>query len=399
MRIQSQRDTFAWRCAAFEFTPEDYAAHTADIERKVQEQAAKGVDSRSMYGITHPNGQVRWSPRRRAQQQQVVNDLYNQWSAGVPQEGLGMFMGGLGGSGKGTLQRNPGAGLNAERYMTIDPDAIKEELARRNMIPTLQGLSPMESSAMVHEESSELANRIAQRAYREKRNVLHDMTMSSDNSVAKRLNDMRKHGYGQIDAAFVDADPATARARVQDRHRRGEERFRSGEGFGGRWVPMAASNANLPTPGSGKNSKNAEVFDRMRPHFDNSVSFDVTGTTPKLQSATGPRWGGTMNLTGNRRLRRMAQSSTSPTVKSLIEAYENGGFPSFGQFVQQVAAALNTYAPNKTTDLGQRWNAAEEPPHDNSFAWVECAESNGVLTAGQVEHIATAMDQLQGATA
>lgn len=397
MYLLRQRDAFAWRLGAYQFSPEEYEQHATNVEQQIKALQDQGVDTRSMYGIQHPNGQMRWSPKRKAQQRQVVNDLYNQWSAGVPQQGMGMFMGGLGGSGKGTIQRNPSAALDAHNYMTIDPDKIKEEFARRGMIPKIPGLSPMEASSLVHEESSELANQIAQRAYRNKINVLHDITMSGDKSVGRRLDDMRKHGYGQVDGVFVDADGQTARSRVHDRHRRGEEAFREGQGHGGRWVPHSASKANEPTPGSGKRSKNAEVFERFQPHFDNSVNFDVTGEAPKIQSATGKRWGGMMNQTGNRRSRRMADQAQQPTVKSLLEDWENGHITDFNQLAHGAATALNTHVPNTYSDHGQRWNAAEEPPHENSYAQVECAEANGVLSPGQAEHIATVMDQLQGA--
>ena len=36
----------------------------------------------------------------------------------------------------------------------INPDDIKEELAQRGMVPEIDGLSPMEATDLVHEESS-----------------------------------------------------------------------------------------------------------------------------------------------------------------------------------------------------------------------------------------------------
>ena len=40
------------------------------------------------------------------------------------------------------------------QYLMINPDDIKEEMARRGMVPEIEGLSPMEASDLVHEESS-----------------------------------------------------------------------------------------------------------------------------------------------------------------------------------------------------------------------------------------------------
>ena len=45
-------------------------------------------------------------------------------------------------------------------------------MAARGMIPHIDGLSPMEASALVHEESCQLAQRLAEKAYPERCNVL-----------------------------------------------------------------------------------------------------------------------------------------------------------------------------------------------------------------------------------
>jgi len=43
--------------------------------------------------------------------------------------------------------------------------------------------------------------------------------------------------------------------------------------------PSRVSNGNLPSPGSGKRSRNAEVFEQMRPHFDNTIVSTPTRAT------------------------------------------------------------------------------------------------------------------------
>ena len=51
-------------------------------------------------------------------------------------------------------------------------------MARRGMIPEVEGLSPMEASDLVHEESSYLARQLALRAQADGKNLIWDITMS-----------------------------------------------------------------------------------------------------------------------------------------------------------------------------------------------------------------------------
>jgi hypothetical protein len=43
------------------------------------------------------------------------------------------------------------AGIDLTRYLTINPDDVKEEMGRRGLIPDVPGLSPMEASDLVHD--------------------------------------------------------------------------------------------------------------------------------------------------------------------------------------------------------------------------------------------------------
>lgn len=412
MRILSQREAFAYRIYA-KISDEDYRNHVEYIERAIDQHLATHGDSRREHGIERRGGGYSWSPQRKRAQNQLVKDLYGRLSQGVPQEGLGMMMGGLGGSGKGTILKNPQGGLDAQRYMTVNSDDIKEEMAKRNMIPDIPGagLAPMERVALVHEESSELARRLAQMAYKDRRNVLWDMTMGSEKSTREHHDNMRKHGYGQVDAAFVDADPQSARQRVYDRHRRGLDAQLEGQNpLGGRYVTRAASQANSASPESGKYSKNAEVFEKTRPVFNNTVNFDVAnpGGQPVVTSTTGTRWhnhplsaGGSTaidNIMQARRRRMMAaeaeQPDEGPTVESLLDEYE-GGEMDYRDLVSGIAAIGHFALASSTAE--EVYARGEEGPDPNSFAHVETAEFNGVLTPEQVEQIAAAIEeQAQG---
>ena len=66
------------------------------------------------------------------------------------------MVGGLGGAGKTTILKGQ-ANVDLSRYLMINPDDIKEEMAQRGLVPHIEGLSPMEASDLVHEESSAIA--------------------------------------------------------------------------------------------------------------------------------------------------------------------------------------------------------------------------------------------------
>ncbi len=74
--------------------------------------------------------------------------------------GRAIIAGGLSGAGKSTVLDHY-AGIDRSQYLTINPDDIKEKMADRGLIPQVDGLSPMEASDLVHEESSYIARRLA----------------------------------------------------------------------------------------------------------------------------------------------------------------------------------------------------------------------------------------------
>lgn len=256
-------------------TERKYLQHTKNIEKIVGEKIKAGQTTDKIFTLDDDNRV--WEPDRAKLHKQIVEEMYLRADK-VPTEGKSIIAGGLGGAGKSTvLGKSMGIGRND--YFTINPDDVKETMADLDMIPDIQGLSPMEASALVHEESSHIANLLAQKAYADKRNVIWDITMSSQKSVDKRLSEMRDRGYKEINAVFVDIPVETSVQRALERHRRGMEAFDAGEsGFGGRYVPPALIRANASSKAS---SANREVFDSLRNRFDNWSLFDNSGTAPK----------------------------------------------------------------------------------------------------------------------
>lgn len=277
----------------FAFTDESYAAHAKMLEQRTRELKASGVDSRSLYTVRNPDGSLsdEWKPERRAQQEKILQQFLDS-AKDVPREGKAIFAGGLGGAGKGTVLRDS-AGIPDGQYLTVNPDLIKEAMARANMIPAIDGMSPMEANTLVHEESSTMAKKLAQLAAEQKINMIWDITMSSDSSVQSRIDALREAGYTDINGLFVNIDVPTSRARAESRHRSAQQKYENGEGNGGRFLPPEETAKNEPTPGSGKASHNAEVFDRLAPQFGSTVVYNnmvERGKPPIVESTTGPQW-------------------------------------------------------------------------------------------------------------
>jgi hypothetical protein len=266
-------------------TPEEYQAHTQRIESAIKEAMAAGQTSDKLHTLDG-QGHV-YTPERAAQHKEILDELWSKADS-VPSEGKAVIAGGLGGAGKSTVL-GKFANVPQDQYLTINPDDVKEAMAARGMMPEIEGLSPMEASALVHEESSHLANMLAKRAYGARKNVVWDITMSSRNSVQKRVAEMRGAGYQDIQGVFVDIPVETSVQRALSRHQRGMEKHRQGQGAGGRYVPPALIRANNDSEFS---SANRRVFEGLRDQFDSWQAWDnsVNGREPVriAQSANLP---------------------------------------------------------------------------------------------------------------
>lgn len=237
--------------------------------------------------VTHTLPGGAWTPERDAMHREIANAIYER-NGHVPNERRAVVAGGLGGAGKTTVLTKH-AGVDTSKYLTINPDDVKEELAKRGAIPEVPGapdLSPMERSALVHEESSRIAGLVADRAMRDGKNIMHDITMSSGASVQKRVDALKRHGYRDINGVFVDIPTEVSVSRAMSRYRRGADKFHAGQGHGGRYVPPSVIRAQRTSTGS---TINRDVFDQMRGQFANWSVYDnsVDGRAPQLIDRKG----------------------------------------------------------------------------------------------------------------
>lgn len=255
-----------------------------EVGRRLAEARAAGLETDAQH--TLDDGKEVWSDERDAAHEQIVADLYAA-AAGIPCEGKAIIAGGLPGAGKTTVLREH-AGIDLSRYFMINPDDIKEQLARRGMVPDIAGLSPMEASDLAHEESSHIAKRLANRAETDRRNIIWDITMSSASSVADRAGALRAAGYRQIDGVFVHVPVEISVSRADLRHRIEHDRYLSGSGLGGRYISDSLIRSHADDSFGSVNRRN---FELLKPLFDSWRSYDnsASGRRPELAGGAESR--------------------------------------------------------------------------------------------------------------
>lgn len=255
----------------------DYAERAKFVDKKLTAlyDDGHGQSTETLYKVDG-----KWTPERRKQQEALINEIWVNQALMVPNDGEALFTGGLGGSGKGWALSDKGFNVDERQYFTVNPDKVKELMAERGMLDDVvkrlaPELTPMEASPLAHEEASTIARRLAEKAYRQRKNVIWDITMSSVNSVkVDRIDVMREKGYTDIRGLFVDVTIAKSVEQANNRWIGGMEKYIGGEGFGGRFLPSGATKSNTPKDPAHFNSKNREVFETIKGSFDGYAVVD-----------------------------------------------------------------------------------------------------------------------------
>ncbi|MGH3225211.1 MAG: zeta toxin family protein [Streptosporangiaceae bacterium] len=242
-------------------TDREWAEHITEVRDGLSKAYEQNLNTDCAYTINGA-GEV-WLEERDRLHDSIIEDLYAR-AADVPCDFKAIVAGGLGGAGKTTVLTQH-AGIDLSQYLMINPDSMKEEMARRGMIPEVDGLSPMEASELAHEESSYLASQLALRAQADGKNLIWDITMSSEGSTLKRINELSSASYNRIDGLFVEIPVETSLKRIESRHREGHDQYRAGNGLGGRYVPPEVTKSQ-EDPEWG--SKNMRTFDAVRHRFN-----------------------------------------------------------------------------------------------------------------------------------
>jgi hypothetical protein len=261
----------------------EYAEHVQEVRDRIEQARAAGLASDVQYTID-PDHEV-WSEQREAYHDAIIDKIYDR-AVNVPNERQAIVAGGLPGAGKSTVLEGY-AGIDRSRFLTIDPDEIKGELAQRGLIPAIENLSPMEASDLVHEESSYIAKRLARRAQADGKNMVWDITMSSRASTEGRIDSLRASGYTQIDGIFVDIPITTSEARAEARYKLGQDEYRLGKGHGGRFVPPEVIRSHGDPMWGNVNRK---TFEEIKDQFGSWSIYDnsTDGHPPTLIDSSDP---------------------------------------------------------------------------------------------------------------
>jgi hypothetical protein len=167
------------------------------------------------------------------------------------------------GAGKGWVQANE---FDLSGFVVIDPDEFKALLLReairdgsyeswikpaavKDLGAQGERFAPMELAALVHEESSILAERMRREAMAAGRNLVADSVLS-DQAKAIRLGRLLEASGYRITVLDVEVPYFVSEASIRQRYRDGYERAMAGEdALGGRWVPSEYARSVFNGPG------------------------------------------------------------------------------------------------------------------------------------------------------
>lgn len=272
---------------------ETYRIHQVSKMKYDSESASKRgkfVDKEVFLAMAHSDTKVvhynmetgQWSPARKKIQDEIIEKFMRKYEK-VPNDKKVIFSAGLPGAGKTTVLTS-NENLDLDEWATVSADDMKEELARGGHVPEIEGLTPMEASSLVHDESSELADRLLSKLSSQGKNVIYDFTCKMPASAIRRMEILENNGYNREDMrlVFVDIEPATANKRALARYRKGLNEGLEGknDGIGGRYLPPKIINACIS--GGKHSSINAEsVVELHENHgLDNLKVYNNMGEKP-----------------------------------------------------------------------------------------------------------------------
>lgn len=269
-------------------TNREFRAHERYVDKVTSLMVAQGFTSDEMHSDGYIGDAPVWSTEREAKHREIM-DEYMDENRNVLCESKVLFAGGLGGAGKSSTISEHNL-IDRKSYATVNPDDLKEVMARKGMIPKIPGTLPMEVSTVIHEEASMLSKRIKSKLISERKNVLMDVTIGSLRSASKSIKEFKSKGY-QVDAFFVHIDQETSKSRGAYRYQTGlNQTLMRGEGIGERPLPTHLVDAQKPVNPAMKslNAENlvalhqAKMFDSEPRVFNNSGSGPVPVDYPEF---------------------------------------------------------------------------------------------------------------------
>lgn len=229
-----------------------------------------------------------WAPERAKIHNEIINEIMKQYE-NVPCERKVIFSAGLPGAGKTTVLTKE-ENLDLSQWATVSADDFKEILANRNMIPEIEGLTPMECSTFVHQESSYLSTVLIRKLSEQGKNIIYDFTCKSRRKTESIINTLIKenlYSSENMQFIYVDIDPEIARERAKSRYQRGLTKYVLGENnIGGRFLPESVIDSCIPVENNGFSTINAEnlvkLYNDSRYKFPTPIVYENTKSATKI---------------------------------------------------------------------------------------------------------------------
>ena len=263
---------------------EDYSMQEAlkrgeYVEQRVEyARTVEKLDSKSLY---YDETIEDYSPERKALHNRLLREALDKYKD-VPCEAKVFMSGGISGAGKTTILSK--MGIDFQNYATVSSDDFKELLAREDAIPHVEGLTPMEASSLVHEESYHLADRLLLNLANQRKNLIYDFTMKSESTTMTRIGTLNNFGYQNEDIriVFVDVPLSVSKGRAKTRYMVGLNNF----DLGGRWVPSFVADKQKAKTNR-FNTANAETLVTMGSKleaegFPTPIVYDNTDVAKKI---------------------------------------------------------------------------------------------------------------------
>jgi len=242
-----------------------YNMYQDELKNAKRTESGKLVDTQYKYS----DGEGHYNEDRKKIHKDIIDKYYineetmNKYKVPDGVRPKVVILGGRGGSGKSKLK---GLAYDPEKYLILDVDEIKEKL------PEYGGRKGKENFGLnaweVHEESSDIAKKIREKAQKNKMNVVLDMTCANLGSTLKKIKEFKDAGY-DVDGAFMELTRDLSTERSMER------------GIKGRL---------LPTEQARGMKDNEKVFEEIMPYFNNWAIWDNSGAgkeeKPRLVAST-----------------------------------------------------------------------------------------------------------------
>lgn len=250
------------------------------VDESINRALKNNEDTESLHTFVNSNGDKEYSAERRKLHEEIINKVLKD-AESVPSEGKVIFTGGVMAAGKTTFLKS---NTDTQNFVSsFNPDEIKQEMAKRGMIPSIPGLTPMESQSLAHNEASYLTRELTNRLTSLKKNIVLDGTLRNYSGVEKVINNMNDDGYETRDMSliFIEVSAETAKTRAMNRYKSGLKKFIvNGEGFGGRFVSDSAIEGMYTESGVTENLGNAVKFHKNN-RFGKSMFIQHDGKTAR----------------------------------------------------------------------------------------------------------------------